>query len=153
MVSNRTIFEIPLTQVANSNIAGKTEVSLEFTPQAVVAGAGKKRPPATDELMEMRLFVPGSRTKGSDEESNAEEDETSAAQAFHDMIKEKAEIGQVTGEGIVTFSDILVQTPRWVLCHPSLSKLGMLIINLPQRTLRYRYVPFVPPPTRQDLRL
>jgi len=60
----------------------------------------------------VRLYVPGSRMKGSDDESNAEEDDTSAAQAFHDMIKEKAEIGQVMGEGIVTFSEILVQTPR-----------------------------------------
>ncbi|KAG8884370.1 FACT complex subunit [Tulasnella sp. 331] len=113
LVSNKTIFEVPLSQVANSNIAGKTEVSLEFTPQNTAgAGGGKKRAAAMDELMEMRLFVPGNRAKGSDEESGGEEDETSAAQAFHDMIKEKAEIGQVTGEGIVTFSEILVQTPR-----------------------------------------
>ncbi|KAG9035886.1 FACT complex subunit [Tulasnella sp. JGI-2019a] len=113
LVSNKTIFEVPLSQVANSNIAGKTEVSLEFTPQSTAGpSGGKKRAAAPDELMEMRLFVPGNRAKGSDEESGGEEDETSAAQAFHDMIKEKAEIGQVTGEGIVTFSEILVQTPR-----------------------------------------
>ncbi|KAG8904601.1 FACT complex subunit [Tulasnella sp. 403] len=115
LVSNKTIFEVPLSRIGNSNIAGKTEVSLEFTPQpGVVAAPGKKgKSVAIDELVEMRLFVPGARVRGSDEEaSGPEDDETSAAQAFHDMIKEKAEIGQVTGQGIVTFSDILVQTPR-----------------------------------------
>lgn len=114
MVSKKEIFEIPLSRIANSNIAGKTEVSLEFTPQPLPPGTKKSR--AVDELVEMRLYVPGSRVKGSDDEqSDAGDDETSAAQAFHDLIKEKAEIGQVTGEGIVTFSDILVQTPRSVL--------------------------------------
>ncbi|KAG8951153.1 FACT complex subunit, partial [Tulasnella sp. 419] len=104
LVSNKAIFEVPLSSIANSNIAGKTEVSLEFTPLATALAHGKKsgRSQAADELMEMRLYVPG---EGDDEE-------TSAAQQFHDMIKEKAEIGEVTGEGIVTFSEILVQTPR-----------------------------------------
>ncbi|KAG8944167.1 FACT complex subunit [Tulasnella sp. 424] len=116
LVSNRTIFEVPLTRIANSNIVGKTEVTLEFVPQTAAPsaqGKNKGRAPAHDDMVEMRLFVPGPRARGSDEEqSDAEANDVSAAQAFHDMIKEKAEIGQVTGEGIVTFSDILVQTPR-----------------------------------------
>ncbi|KAG9040414.1 FACT complex subunit [Tulasnella sp. UAMH 9824] len=116
LVSNRTIFEVPLSRIANSNIVGKTEVTLEFAPQTgapSVQGKNKGRAAAHDDMVEMRLFVPGPRARGSDEEqSDTEVNDVSAAQAFHDMIKEKAEIGQVTGEGIVTFADILVQTPR-----------------------------------------
>jgi len=41
-----------------------------------------------------------------------DDDETPAAQAFHDMIKEKADIGQVTGEGIASFAEVTVLTPR-----------------------------------------
>jgi structure-specific recognition protein 1 len=34
VVSDKTALELSLTDVANSNIAGKTEVSLEFTPSS-----------------------------------------------------------------------------------------------------------------------
>ena len=65
----------------------------------------------------MRFYVPGTLTK--DDEDDEEEkigasdnEETSAAQAFHDQIKERADIGQVTGEGIIVFNEVLVVTPR-----------------------------------------
>ncbi|GJJ14142.1 hypothetical protein Clacol_008401 [Clathrus columnatus] len=112
MVSNRPSFEIPLDTVANSNIAGKTEVSLEFVPSD---NKNKKASKAVDELVEMRFYIPGTHTKedAEDKGSDAEDDvETSAAQAFHDTIKEKAEIGQVMGETIVSFDEVLVTTPR-----------------------------------------
>lgn len=114
LVSNKTSFELPLNHVANSNIAGRTEVSLEFaTP------SGKKSKPVGDEMAEIRFYIPGThtRTRGSDDgsrKSDAESDgeETSAAQAFHDTIKERAEIGQVTGNLILSFEEVLVLTPR-----------------------------------------
>jgi structure-specific recognition protein 1 len=111
LVSNRTSFEIPLSSVANSNIAGKTEVSLEFIPAET---KGNKKAKPADELVEMRFYIPGTHTKeGSDGNKSDEEDvETSAAQAFHDIIKEKAEIGQVIGETLVSFDEVLVTTPR-----------------------------------------
>ncbi|KAF8520735.1 SSrecog-domain-containing protein [Hysterangium stoloniferum] len=112
LVSNRISFEVPLSSVANSNIAGKTEVSLEFTPSET---KGNKKAKPADELVEMRFYIPGTHTKeGSDDKGSADEEdvETSAAQAFHDMIKEKAEIGQVTGETLVSFDEVLVTTPR-----------------------------------------
>ena len=40
------------------------------------------------------------------------EDETSAAQAFHDMVKEKAALGAVSGSMIINFEEVLVLTPR-----------------------------------------
>ncbi|KAK7048592.1 FACT complex subunit POB3 [Favolaschia claudopus] len=113
LVSGKLGFELPLRNVANSNIAGRTEVSLEFTP------ASKKQ--AGDEMTEIRFHVPGvtSKTKASgsdDEKSDAEggddDDETSAAQVFHDNIKETAEIGQVSGDIILSFEEVLVLTPR-----------------------------------------
>lgn len=102
--------------MANSNIAGRTEVSLEFATQSA-----KPSKNAGDELVEIRFHVPGtiSKLKGSDAgsqksdaEDNADEDEMSAAQVFHENIKEKADIGQVTGDIILSFEEVLVLTPR-----------------------------------------
>ena len=114
LVSNKTAFELPLTQVANSNIAGRTEVSLEFTTQNKKQARG-----APDEMVEIRFYVPGTQTKnrGSDagsQKSDVEEDgeEVSAAQAFHDLVKEKAELGAVSGVIILSFDEVNVLTPR-----------------------------------------
>jgi structure-specific recognition protein 1 len=102
--------------VANSNIAGRTEVSLEF---ANSASSSKKTKPLGDEMVEIRFYVPGThtRTRGSDagsQKSDAESDgeETSAAQAFHDAIKEKAEIDQTIRNLVLSFEEVLVLTPR-----------------------------------------
>ena len=112
-VSDKTAFELPLRQVANSNIAGRTEVSLEFAPTKAKAMG--------DEMVEIRFHVPGthSKLKGSDgsqksdnEDNDNDEEEVSAAQVFHDMIKEKAEIGQISGDMILSFEEVLVLTPR-----------------------------------------
>lgn len=120
MVSDKTAFELPLRHVANSNIAGKTEVSLEFsnlTPPSKSGGAKQ----VGDELTEIRFFVPGIMTKlkgsdqgseKSDNEEEGEEEEISAAQVFHDTIKEKADIGAGTGDLILSFDEVLVLTPR-----------------------------------------
>lgn len=104
---------MPLQKVANSNIAGRTEVSLEFASSA----ATRPSKGAGDELMEIRFYVPGTHTKdtGSDAGEDAADvdvEETSAAQAFHDAIKEKAELGEVTGDMIINFEEVLVLTPR-----------------------------------------
>lgn len=115
LVSNKIAFELPLTKVANSNIAGRTEVSLEF-PVPADKKSGRNLP---DELTEIRFYVPGTHTKeargsdaGSQKSDDEEGEEISAAQAFHDAIKEKAEIGQVAGDIILSFEEVLVLTPR-----------------------------------------
>ena len=46
------------------------------------------------------------------EKSDDDGGEISAAQAFHDAIKEKAELGEVSGNMIITFDEVLVTTPR-----------------------------------------
>ncbi|KAH9841764.1 SSrecog-domain-containing protein [Rhodofomes roseus] len=112
LVSNKASFELPLSEVANSNIAGRTEVSLEFTTPS----GSKKSKGAPDEMVEIRFYVPGTvnRDRGSDagSQKSDDEEEVSAAQAFHDAIKEKAEIGQVAGDIILSFEEVLVLTPR-----------------------------------------
>ncbi|KAG1822897.1 structure-specific recognition protein-domain-containing protein [Suillus subaureus] len=119
LVSNKTAFELPLSQVANSNIAGRTEVSLEF---ASSTPSGKKPSrSAPDEMVEIRFYVPGTQARArgsdagsqkSDDEGEGEGEEMSAAQAFHDAIKDKADIGQVSGDLVLSFEEVLVLTPR-----------------------------------------
>ena len=118
VVGNKTSFELPLQHVANSNIAGRTEVSLEFMTPSDSAGK-KPSKGQPDEMVEIRFFVPGQsmRTRGSDAGSNKSEaeddgDDVSAAQAFHDAIKDKAELGHVSGDIILSFEEVLVLTPR-----------------------------------------
>ncbi|KEP54311.1 FACT complex subunit POB3 [Rhizoctonia solani 123E] len=107
MVGSRTAFEVPLRSVANSNIAGRTEVSLEFATAAPPSGQPKSKKGRPDELTEIRFYVPGTHEGEGDED-----EDVSAAQAFHDMIKEKADIGQVIGDVLVSFSEVNIQTPR-----------------------------------------
>ena len=123
LVQNKTAFEIPLSAVANSNIAGKNEVAVELTP-----GPAFQRDPTNlsarvpDEMVEIRFFVPGKSVKargsdaGSDEEDEIEVDEEgneiTAAEAMHAAIAEKADLGTMTGDSIVSFSDVLILTPR-----------------------------------------
>ncbi|TXT07312.1 hypothetical protein VHUM_03482 [Vanrija humicola] len=132
-VQHKEAFELPLAQVANSNIAGKNEVAIEFTPQPI-PGVGAREP---DELVEIRFYVPGKskKPKGSDAGSGGEEtdvdeegNEISAAEAMHNLIKQKADIGAAVGDSIVVFEDVLVLTPRGRFSleffHESLRLLG-----------------------------
>lgn len=69
-------------------------------------------------MVEIRFYVPGTHTKlrgseaGSQKSDAEDEEEVSAAQAFHDAIKDKAEIGQVSGDLVLSFEEVLVLTPR-----------------------------------------
>jgi structure-specific recognition protein 1 len=127
-VRDKLAFELPVAHIANSNIAGKTEVSMEFlnpdeqqpaanTGAATGSGAGKKKKIHGDQLVEMRLYVPGSASRaedddGSDDGRGEGEEEESAANAFHEAIKARADIGQVAGDGIIVFKEVLLLTPR-----------------------------------------
>ena len=118
LVKDKLAFEVPLGHIANSNIAGKTEVSMEFVnPEqqqpSTNSGAAKdvkSRKHKGDQLVEIRFHVPGTIDKGSDAGSGDEEQ--TAASAFHEQLKAKADIGQVAGDGILLFKEVLVLTPR-----------------------------------------
>ncbi|GAA5958801.1 hypothetical protein JCM21900_004768 [Sporobolomyces salmonicolor] len=140
LVAGKPAFTLPLSLVQNTSIT-KAEVALEFGSSlppppsngSEDAVARKKRLRAQpDEISEMRLYIPGSargmKKKGdkakikaeggkaeSDEEDEEEDDDhegEAAAQAFHDAVKEKAEIGQVVGDTICTVGEVLCVTPR-----------------------------------------
>lgn len=106
-INNKPAFEVPYARVSNSNLTGKNEVAVEFNLETAPVG---------DELVEMRLYVPGTVESGSgDGETNPDApavEETSAASVFYEQLKEKADIGQVAGDAIVSFLDILFLTPR-----------------------------------------
>ncbi len=132
-VQNRPAFEIPYTEVSNTNLAGKNEVAVDFSlPADGDAGAnghlggarfrGKKSAGARDQLVEMRFYIPGVASKKEENEdgeqgSGAEDGkETNAANLFYETLMDKAEIGEVAGDTFATFLDILHLTPRYGVC-------------------------------------
>lgn len=123
MVQNKPAFEIPYSEISNTNLAGKNEVAVEFALPANPDGTngaqkGKKALAGKDQLVEMRFYIPGNTkkkdtTEGAENESEAEnETEQNAANFFYDTLMEKAEIGEVAGDTFATFLDILHLTPR-----------------------------------------
>lgn len=131
-VQNRPAFEIPYSEISNTNLAGKNEVAVEFSLPAGgdetgtngglggARGKGKKAGAGKDQLVEMRFYIPGVTTKketmeGGEAKSDAEdEEEQNAANLFYDTLMEKAEIGEVAGDTYATFLDVLHLTPRYV---------------------------------------
>lgn len=112
-VHNKPSFEVPYADVTNLNLTGKNEVALEFNLN--------NDDKAGDEIVEMRFYIPGTvenettkTIKNDDGTEKQEEDveEVSAASVFYEQLKDKADIGQVAGEAIVSFSDVLFLTPR-----------------------------------------
>lgn len=157
-VQNRPAFEIPYTEITNTNLAGKNEVAVEFSlgPNVDQPGKGKRAGAGVDQLVEMRLYIPGVTTKkealeGEDAPSDAEgEEEQNAANLFYDTLMDKAEIGEVAGDTFATFLDVLHLTPRYASeVLPSLA----IFTNIEQRTFRYRYVREFLPIARQNIRL
>ena len=132
-VQNRPAFEIPYSEISNTNLAGKNEVAVEFSlpaggSETVTNGhlsgsrsKGRKAGAARDQLVEMRLYVPGTATKREQDEEGEDKsvegsdaEEHNAANLFYETLMDKAEIGQVAGDTIATFLDALHLTPRRV---------------------------------------
>jgi structure-specific recognition protein 1 len=129
-VNNRPAFEIPYTEISNTNLAGKNEVAVDFSVPADandtgtnghLGGArarGKKSGGAKDQLVEMRFYIPGVATKkeknedGEDVSDGEGQEEQNAANLFYETLIDKAEIGEVAGDTYATFLDILHLTPR-----------------------------------------
>lgn len=111
-INNKPDFEVPYLDISNSNLTGKNEVAIEFNLNEEHAG---------DEIVEMRFYIPGTvenettktvKTEDGGEKQEEEKEEVSAALVFYEQLKDKADIGQVAGEAIVSFSDVLFLTPR-----------------------------------------
>ncbi|RAK80928.1 FACT complex subunit POB3 [Aspergillus fijiensis CBS 313.89] len=133
-VQNRPAFEIPYSEISNTNLAGKNEVAVEFAlggdgnapaqPSGSTKSRGRKAAAGPDELVEMRFYIPGTAVKtekgikeenADDENADGEQEEgeeQNAANLFYETLMEKAEIGDVAGDTFATFLDVLHLTPR-----------------------------------------
>ena len=137
-VQNKAAFELPYSEIGNTNLAGRNEVAVEMAlPQdssdtgtnghlGGARGKGKKAGAGRDQLVEMRFYVPGVATvkDGGDEDGSdgAGEEEKNAATLFYETLIEKAEIGEMAGDTIATFLEVLHLTPRFVL-SPGLARM------------------------------
>ena len=170
-VQNRPAFEVPYSEVSNTNLAGKNEVAVEFAlpsestpngtngqPEGSTKNRGRKAGAGRDELVEMRFYIPGTavRTEKGDGEDGEkpvdgeEPEEQNAANLFYETLLDKAEIGEVAGDTFATFLDVLHLTPR--SDFPHIFTYRALLMSL-QRPIRYRYVRKLVPLTRKDVRL
>jgi hypothetical protein len=131
-VQNRPAFEIPYSEISNTNLAGKNEVAVEFNlggeletngvnghKGGTTKNRGRKAAAGRDELVEMRFYIPGTvvkKEKNGDENDSAEDEEAeeqNAANLFYDTLIDRAEIGEVAGDTFATFLDVLHLTPRY----------------------------------------
>ncbi|KPI39470.1 FACT complex subunit ctc-1 [Cyphellophora attinorum] len=80
-VQNRPAFEIPYSEISNTNLAGRNEIAVEFNltseqngvnghKPATTRERGRKAAAARDELVEMRFYIPGTMSK---KEANGDE--------------------------------------------------------------------------------
>lgn len=119
-LNGKPTFEIPYSHISNTNLTSKNEVAVEFDIQA------DNYVPAGDELVEMRFYVPGVVSQENEqdgitiERSNEDinmdghetKEEKSIAEAFYEELKSKADIGEVSGDAIISFQDVFFTTPR-----------------------------------------
>lgn len=130
-VQNRPSFEVPYSEISNTNLAGRNEVSIEFSlpagegePNGASGGKnkGNKAAAGDDQLVEMRFYVPGTTTRkaAEGEQASGDEEEQNAATLFYETMIEKAEIGESAGDTVATFLDVLHLTPRFVRLYPAL---------------------------------
>ncbi len=137
-MQNRPAFEIPYSEISNTNLAGKNEVAVELNlgaepttnginghKEGGTRNRGRKAAAGRDELVEMRFYIPGTvakKEKTEDAESGADDqeedddaEETNAANLFYETLIDKAEIGEVAGDTYATFLDVLHLTPRFAM--------------------------------------
>ncbi|KAM4062210.1 structure-specific recognition protein (SSRP1) domain-containing protein [Hirsutella rhossiliensis] len=126
-VQNKPAFELPYSEIGNTNLAGRNEVAVEMSlpqdandtgtaGQGGARGKGKKAGAGRDQLVEMRFYIPGTTTKkeaeGGEDAASDDGEEQNAATLFYETLIEKAEIGEMAGDTIATFLDVLHLTPR-----------------------------------------
>lgn len=165
-VQNRPSFEVPYQEISNTNLAGRNEVSIEFSlPQGegetngTMGGKnkGQKAAAGDDQLVEMRFYVPGTTTRkaaeGEQASGDEQEEEQNAATLFYETLIEKAEIGESAGDTVATFLDVLHLTPRFVILVCFSFYFLVILMPVSQGPFRYRHVRGVLPDARQDIRL
>lgn len=131
-VANKPAYEIPYSEILNTNLSGRNEVSVEMD----LIRENQTTERTGDELVEIKFFIPGNVEINDDDENDGiEQDEMdvdvedkkegdtalvastkkavkSKAEIFVDELKSKADITQVVGKIIVSFVEVLFLTPR-----------------------------------------
>lgn len=116
-LNGKPTFEIPYARINNTNLTSKNEVAIEFDIQ------DEDYQPAGDEMVEMRFYIPGiietevdetmpKKEEDGDVEMDKKKEEKSIAETFYEELREKADIGEVAGDAIVSFQDVFFATPR-----------------------------------------
>lgn len=108
----------------------------------------------------MKVKAEGGEAESSDEEASDDDDEgeEGAAQAFHDAVKEKAEIGQVVGDTICTIGEVLCVTPRGrfgelFLTTLHLRPIRIVLMGILVNLRRYRHLSRLHATSWKNLRL
>ena len=148
-VQNRPAFEVPYSEISNTNLAGRNEIAIEFSvgddgksngQNGETPRKGRKAAAGKDQMVEMRFYIPGTTTRkeaeGQDAGSDADEEEKNAITLFYDTLIEKADIGETAGDTIATFLDVLHLTPRLanspaqLFCHAPLPCSSAMLVLL-----------------------
>lgn len=133
-IASKPAFEIPYAEITNANMSGKNEVGIEME---LVKKQIESIERAGDELVEMKLYIPGNADEDDDESQGQNQNENenkienenengnedtpvvavkknvkTNAEVFVEELKSKADITQVTGTVVVSFGEILFLTPR-----------------------------------------
>lgn len=115
-MDDKLAFELPFSDISQSVIQGKNEISLEFHQDDTAQ-------PEDENLVEMRFFVPPShKLEGISSVRDTQEDDTetnnsnsadnAAIESIHNEILNRAELGESADESIASFGDIMFVTPR-----------------------------------------
>jgi structure-specific recognition protein 1 len=105
-VDGKLSFEVPFSDIGQSVIQGKNEISLEFQEDDTVD-------PGDDVLTEMRLYIPPGLADASAPAAEGEEPVAlSAIEGFQKQIMDRASLGESSDETIASFDDVLFITPR-----------------------------------------
>ncbi|KAG9449128.1 hypothetical protein H6P81_009093 [Aristolochia fimbriata] len=100
LVGSKHAFEVSLADVAQTQLQGKNDVSLEFHVDDT-RGANEK-----DSLMEISFHVPNSNTQFVGDENHP------PAQVFRDKIMSMADVGLSGEDAVALFESIQILTPR-----------------------------------------
>ncbi|AQZ15642.1 POB3 (YML069W) [Zygosaccharomyces parabailii] len=137
-LNGKPAFEIPYARINNTNLTSKNEVAIEFNiqdenyqpagdelvemrfyvPGTVINESEDGIRADQDNVKEegenglKQEDADAVKQEGEEKEIDMVREEKTAAEAFHEELKEKADIGEVSGDSIVSFQDVFFATPR-----------------------------------------
>ncbi|SCV02612.1 LAMI_0H01134g1_1 [Lachancea mirantina] len=136
-LNGKPTFEIPYAHINNTNLTSKTEVAIEFdlqrddyepagdeivemrfyVPGITVSDADGEEDEEESATADAKVKEEGEGEVEREEDGESQDvdmtkEEKTMAEAFYEELKEKADIGEVSGDAIVSFQDVFFTTPR-----------------------------------------